>query len=512
MAYQTLYLKYRSQKFGELVGQDAIAQTLKNAVEQSRVAHAYLFSGVRGTGKTSTARILAKAINCLNRQGAEPCGVCTNCVEIGSGAAVDLIEIDAASNRGIDEIRDLRERVKYLPAVLKVKVYIIDEAHMLTTEAFNALLKTLEEPPPHVVFVLATTEPHKIPLTVASRCQRFDFRRIETGAIAARLAMIVDQEKVRVDPGSLALLARLARGSMRDGITLLDQLISQGGEELTVQKTHELLGLADPDTLVRMLASVTEGDAAQTLGQLQTFYDAGGDVRQLVRGLLGAIREAALLSVGYKDQEGLGGAPSAALEKIGRAAGRNALLNLWKGLMEMEPELRKGADARLLLEVTLLQNMSQPVPLLVTPALPAADAVGGERVIEPAMAPAESVAGPDARWDALKNRLPKPVASLLMDARLVAVRDGLVRIEFRYPAHAELMQKASNRETMLAAVRDIFGPDARLELVAADKPAEPAAGSPPARTSASIADDPLVKEAMNRFDATNVRVTPRGRG
>ena len=512
MAYQTLYLKYRSQKFGELVGQDAIAQTLKNADEQSRVAHAYLFSGVRGTGKTSTARILAKAINCLNLQGAEPCGVCTNCVEIGSGAAVDLIEIDAASNRGIDEIRDLRERVKYLPAVLKVKVYIIDEAHMLTTEAFNALLKTLEEPPPHVVFVLATTEPHKIPLTVASRCQRFDFRRIETGAIAARLAMIVDQEKVRVDPGSLALLARLARGSMRDGITLLDQLISQGGEELTVQKTHELLGLADPDTLVRMLASVTEGDAAQTLGQLQTFYDAGGDVRQLVRGLLGAIREAALLSVGYKDQEGLGGAPSAALEKIGRAAGRNALLNLWKGLMEMEPELRKGADARLLLEVTLLQNMSQPVPLLVTPALPAADAVGGERVIEPAMAPAESVAGPDARWDALKNRLPKPVASLLMDARLVAVRDGLVRIEFRYPAHAELMQKASNRETMLAAVRDIFGPDARLELVAADKPAEPAAGSPPARTSASIADDPLVKEAMNRFDATNVRVTPRGRG
>ena len=511
MAYQTLYLKYRSQKFGELVGQDAIAQTLKNAVGQSRVAHAYLFSGVRGTGKTSTARILAKAINCLNLQGAEPCGVCANCVEIGTGAAVDLIEIDAASNRGIDEIRDLRERVKYLPAVLKIKVYIIDEAHMLTTEAFNALLKTLEEPPAHVVFVLATTEPHKIPLTVASRCQRFDFRRIETGAIAARLALIVDQESVRVDPASLALLARLARGSMRDGITLLDQLTSQGGEELTVQKTHELLGLADPDTLVRLLGYITEGDAVKTLGQLQTFYDAGGDVRQLVRGLLGAIREAALLSVGFQDQEGFGGAPSASLEKIGRGAGRNALLNLWKGLMEMEPELRKGADARLLLEVTLLQNMSQPVPLAVAPAVPMAEAVGGERIIEPAMAP-EAAAGPDSRWEALKNRLPKPVASLLMDARLAAVRDGLVRVEFRYPAHAELMQKASNRDTMLAAVREIFGPDARLELVAADKPAAPAAGSPPARPSASVADDPLVKEAMNRFDATNVRVTPRGRG
>ena len=520
MAYQTLYLKYRSQTFGDLVGQDAIAQTLRNAVEQGRLAHAYLFSGVRGTGKTSTARILAKAINCLDRKGAEPCGVCANCVEIASGAAVDLIEIDAASNRGIDEIRDLRERVKYLPATLKVKVYIIDEAHMLTTEAFNALLKTLEEPPAHVVFVLATTEPHKIPLTVASRCQRFDFRRIDASAIAARLASIVEREHVRVDPQSLALLARLARGSMRDGITLLDQLISQGGEELTVQKTHELLGLADPDTLVTLLASIVEGDGATTLGELQRFYDAGGDVRQLVRGLLGVIREAALLSVGYQDAESLGGAASAGLEKIGRAAGRNSLLALWKGLMEMEPELRKGADARLLLEVTLLSAMTQPVPVVVPVAAPTPDAIGGERVIEPAMdaepavvRPAvggPAVLGPDARWDALKQRLPKPVGSLLMDAQLAGVNDGLVRIEFRYPAHAELMQKASNRETLLAAVREIFGPDTRLELVVGEKRSAPTP-APPVRQGGSIADDPLVKEAMNRFDATNVRVTPRGR-
>src|SRR5256714_5247995 len=320
MAYQTLYLKYRSQTFGDLVGQDAIAQTLKNAVEQGRVAHAYLFSGVRGTGKTSTARILAKAINCLNRKGAEPCGVCANCVEIASGAAADLIEIDAASNRGIDEIRDLRERVKYLPAVLKVKVYIIDEAHMLTTEAFNALLKTLEEPPAHVVFVLATTEPHKIPLTVASRCQRFDFRRIETGAIATRLAAIVQEEGGKGDPQSLARLARLARGTMGAGTTRLDQLISEGGEELNVGKKHELLGLADPDTLVSLLGYIVEGDGARTLGDLQAFYDAGGDVRQLVRALLGAIREAALLSVGYQDSDALGGAASDARAKICRAA------------------------------------------------------------------------------------------------------------------------------------------------------------------------------------------------
>ena len=535
MAYQTLYLKYRSQRFGELVGQDAIAKTLKNAVEQGRVAHAYLFSGVRGTGKTSTARILAKAINCLDRQGAEPCGVCANCVEIGSGAAVDLIEIDAASNRGIDEIRDLRERVKYLPAVLKVKVYIIDEAHMLTTEAFNALLKTLEEPPAHVVFVLATTEPHKIPLTVASRCQRFDFRRIETAAIAERLATIVQQEGVSVDPPSLTLLARLARGSMRDGITLLDQLISQGGEALTIKKTHELLGLADPDALVRLLGYVIDGDGARTLGELQAFYDAGGDVRQLVRALLGAIREAALLSVGYHDAEGLGGSASAGLETIGRAAGRNRLLALWKALMEMEPELRKGADARLLLEVTLLSSMSSPAaptlrtpaattPAAATPVAPPAVQVAvasGERrdpVVEAAMdeedlAEPVAVAG-DGRWEALKQKLPKPVASLLTDARLAAVRDGLVRIEFRYPAHADLMGTARNRETLLTAAREIFGPEIRVELIT--EPKKPVTSAAPAMTApargpASIVDDPLVKDAMNRFDATNVRVTPRGR-
>jgi hypothetical protein len=230
---------------------------------------------------------------------------------------------------------------------------------------------------------------------------------------------------------------------------------------------------------------------------------------------LGAIREAALLSVGYQDAESLGGAASAGLERIGRAAGRNALLSLWKGLMEMEPEVRKGADARLLLEVTLLSNMSQPVPLTVPVAAPTTEAVGGERVIEPVIEPAmaaePAVIGPDARWDALKQRLPKMVGSLLMDARLAEVKDGLVRIEFRYPAHAELMQKASNREMLLAAVREIFGPDTRVELVAGEK--KPAVAAPaPARPAGSVADDPLVKEAMNRFDATNVRVTPRGRG
>jgi DNA polymerase-3 subunit gamma/tau len=529
MPYQTLYLKYRSQRFTDLVGQDAIARTLQNAVEQGRVAHAYLFSGVRGTGKTSTARILAKAVNCLNRRGAEPCGECAACVEIASGAAVDLIEIDAASNRGIDEIRELRDRVKYLPASLRVKVYIIDEAHMLTAEAFNALLKTLEEPPPHAVFVLATTEPHKIPLTVASRTQRFDFRRIETAAIGGRLAQIAQAEGVPVDPAALALLARMAQGSMRDGITFLDQLLSRGAESLTVERTRELLGLADPDLLVDLLTAVTSGDAAATLSRLQGFYEAGGDMRQLVRGLLQAIREAALRSVGHRQQEEFGSGVGQRLEKVGRAAGRSALLDLWKGLMEMEPELRKGADARLLLELTLLRSMTPAATssLAAAPAVgvPVAASTGSSPAAAPATpveAPPSSVAPPapapsgppgtDLRWEAMKQKLQVSVASLLRDAWLAQAGDALVRIEFRYPSHLELMQKPDKKDMLTAAVRDVFGSEVRVELAAGEgQAATPTPTPSPAPKGASVADDPLVRDAMNRFDAVSVKVVPRGR-
>ncbi len=505
MGYQTLYLKYRSQTFGDLVGQDAIARTLKNAVEQGRVAHAYLFSGVRGTGKTSTARILAKAINCLNRQGAEPCGTCAACQEIGSGAAVDLIEIDAASNRGIDEIRDLRDKVKYLPATLRVKVYIIDEAHMLTTEAFNALLKTLEEPPAHAVFVLATTEPHKIPLTVASRCQRFDFRRIEKEAIAARLQRIAESESVPADPEAITLVAQLANGSMRDAITILDQVINHLAGKIMVDTVRDLLGLADPDTLVDLLGAATAGEAAGTLARLQGFYDAGGDVRQLVRGLLQVIREAAVLSVGYREE--VGGKVNARLEQIGRTAGPRVLLDLWQGLMLMEPELRKGADARLLLEVTLLRSMTAAGTEAERPVAPKAAAASGiKEPSAPAAAPVPSSIQADARWESLKQKLPRPVSSLLQEARFVA-SDSSLRIEFRYPAHLEQMQRADKKEMLVQATREVFGAGMGLELAALEKPAAPPASAKPAP---SLAEDPVVKDAMNRFDAVNVRVIPKG--
>src|SRR5947208_2566688 len=229
MASQSLYRKWRSQTFGELVGQKPIIDTLKNALESGTLAHAYLFAGPRGTGKTSTARLLAKTINCLNPRDGEPCNECLQCREITVGNSFNVIEIDAASNRGIDSIRELREKVMVPPSSGKYKVYILDEAHMLTTEAFNALLKTLEEPPPHAIFVLATTDVHKMLPTVLSRCQRFDFKRFSTRQIADRLRLVAEQEQVTLGVGSTELIARAATGGMRDALSLLDQDIAYSG-------------------------------------------------------------------------------------------------------------------------------------------------------------------------------------------------------------------------------------------------------------------------------------------
>src|SRR6266851_3935153 len=258
--YQSLYRKYRSQTFADLVGQDAASRALQGAIIGGRVAHAYLFSGSRGTGKTSAARLLAKAVNCTSRQkdSAEPCNQCESCIEMTAGAALDLIEIDAASNRGIDEIRDLREKVNLAPALGPKKIYIIDEAHMLTEPAFNALLKTLEEPPPHVVFVLCTTDAQKIPLTVIGRCQQFVFRRLSEDQIVARLSHIASTEKLKVDAEAMGLIARTAQGSMRDAVGLLDQLVPLADGPISLEAARSLLGIADPRLLDGLLAAVLD--------------------------------------------------------------------------------------------------------------------------------------------------------------------------------------------------------------------------------------------------------------
>ncbi|MBD3349456.1 MAG: DNA polymerase III subunit gamma/tau, partial [Candidatus Eisenbacteria bacterium] len=295
MSYLVLARKWRPETFAEVVGQQHVVLTLAAAVETDRVAHAHLFAGPRGVGKTTVARILAKSLNCEKGPTGEPCGECDSCREIASGRSLDVIEIDGASNRKIEDARGIRETVQYAPLSGRMKVYIIDEAHMLTREAFNALLKTLEEPPPHVVFVLATTEPGKIPETISSRCQRFDFRRLSVSEIEGRLSEIVEAEGIETGEGALRLVAARADGSMRDAVSLLDQLISVGKGRVTSEDVARVLGIPDTDVYFAISDAVAESDTAATLGALEDALDAGFDPRDLLDGFVEHLRDLLLV-------------------------------------------------------------------------------------------------------------------------------------------------------------------------------------------------------------------------
>ncbi len=281
MASQSLYRKWRSQTFSDLVGQSSIVDTLKNQLDSGKLSHAYLFTGPRGTGKTSTARLLAKTLNCTNRKNGEPCNECEQCLEITAGNSFNVIEIDAASNRGIDSIRELREKVMVRPAQGKYKIYILDEAHMLTTEAFNALLKTLEEPPEHAIFVMATTDVHKMLPTVLSRCQRFDFKRITTREIVKHLTFVAEQEKVQLERGAAELIARAAAGGMRDALSLLDQAIAYSGQEISLTKVQTMLGVADPRAIQKFVTHIAHLESAAGLHLIHELAEAGADLRQI---------------------------------------------------------------------------------------------------------------------------------------------------------------------------------------------------------------------------------------
>ncbi len=281
MASQSLYRKWRSQNFSDMVGQEPIIHTLKNALNGGTLAHAYLFTGPRGTGKTSTARLLAKTINCPNTKDGEPCNECEQCREITAGNSFNVIEIDAASNRGIDSIRDLREKVMMPPSTGKYKVYILDEAHMLTTEAFNALLKTLEEPPSHAIFVLATTDVHKMLPTVLSRCQRFDFKRFTTQQIVQHLNFVAGEEHIELDRGAAELIARAAAGGMRDALSLLDQAIAYAGQHVSLAQVQTMLGVADPRAIQKFILHIANLDSAAGLHLIHELVEAGADLRQV---------------------------------------------------------------------------------------------------------------------------------------------------------------------------------------------------------------------------------------
>jgi len=296
MSNIALYRKYRPQNFANFIGQDVIRQTLMNAVESDSIAHSYLFTGPRGTGKTSAARLIAKALNCTNlKDGYEPCDACDFCTSIRDGSLIDVIEIDAASNRGIDEIRDLREKIKFSPTSAKTKVYIIDEVHMLTKEAFNALLKTLEEPPEHAYFVLATTELHKIPETIISRCQRFDFKRLDKKMLLTRLIFIAEKEGVEFEEDALKLIAKASDGGMRDAISTFEQMIAD--KKITLENVEKNLGITDNQAVIDLLQFIQDEDVTAALDILHDIYSAGHDLTQFNKDILGGLRAKLLEAV-----------------------------------------------------------------------------------------------------------------------------------------------------------------------------------------------------------------------
>jgi DNA polymerase-3 subunit gamma/tau len=301
MATTALYNKWRGQTFEDILGQEHITRTLRNQIRAGRVGHAYLFTGLRGTGKTSTARILAKAVNCIGETDAPPCNQCRICRSIGSGGSMDLIEIDAASNRGIDEIRELRERVAFSPSEARFKVYVIDEVHMLTNEAFNALLKTLEEPPAHVIFVLCTTEPHRLPETILSRCQRFDFRRAAVAVVMEKLYKICEHEGIAITSDALEFVARKGGGSFRDAESLLDQLAAYGSREVTLDLVQQVLGAVDASLMATIIEGMVQGDMADGLAAIGEAMDRGAEPRQFLGDVLDSLRAVLLLRIGGQD-------------------------------------------------------------------------------------------------------------------------------------------------------------------------------------------------------------------
>lgn len=355
MSYTALYRTWRPQRFMDVVGQVHVSKTLKNALILDQVAHAYLFCGPRGTGKTSSAKILAKAVNCLNPVDGEPCNECINCEAINTGSFLDCFEIDAASNRGIDEIRDIRDKVKFAPSQGKCKVYIIDEVHMLTSEAFNALLKTLEEPPEHVLFILATTEPQKIPLTILSRCQRFDFRKISTEEIKKHLIQIVEETEIDITDTALLVIARKADGGMRDALSLLDQCIAFAGNKITDSDVEAVLGTLSEEQIINISEALINKEASDVIIYLNEFLQSGKDIKQILRDLLEHFRNIMLLKI--SQNEDIISLSEAMLPKVKKQANDlnlNYLGNIITKLTEVEKELRWTGQPQILLEASLI--------------------------------------------------------------------------------------------------------------------------------------------------------------
>ncbi len=366
MSYLVLARRWRPQGFEDLIGQEPISRILSNAITQGKIAHAYLFSGPRGVGKTSTARILAKALNCEKGPTHQPCGKCISCAGIADGSSVDVMEIDGASNNSVNDIRDLRERVKYAPAGGRYKVYIIDEAHMLSDAAFNALLKTLEEPPPHVVFVLATTAPRKVPATVLSRCQHLPFRKIPLLKIKERLRMISDSEGIRISDAAIDLIARASEGGMRDSLTILDQ-VSAFSSDIEESEVKDLLGITDFRALSGLATAVVKGDRKQIVGLISKLADTGTDLKSFAKDLMQFFRDLLVAKVVSKPEEILDVSEGemTAMREILSIASEDLLTLLLSEMIKAEADARFAFSPRVALEMALIKasflSMLKPV-------------------------------------------------------------------------------------------------------------------------------------------------------
>jgi DNA polymerase-3 subunit gamma/tau len=512
--YRVLARKYRPQSFAELIGQDAMVRTLGNAIERDRLAHAFLLTGVRGVGKTSTARLIAKALNCVGPDGQggptiDPCGVCEPCRAIAEGRHIDVVEMDAASHTGVDDVREIIEAVRYAAVAARYKVYIVDEVHMLSKNAFNALLKTLEEPPAHVKFLFATTEINKVPVTVLSRCQRFDLRRIPAEKLAAHFGEVARKEGVEVEPEALALIARAAEGSARDGLSILDQAIAHGPGGVSAEQVRTMLGLSDRGAVRRLLGLLLSGDAPAALAALRDQYDLGVEPNAVLRGLLESVHGITRAKVGGAEDPAQSAEERDSYADWASRLSYAAVHRLWqlllKGLAEVHsaPMPLEAAEMALL---RIIHASELPDPGALIEKLASGEPTA---VRLPAAAPAS--AGPEPMLDAPPSF---EAVTELIETQGKAILAHQLREHYRlveYGPPSLLLQQTANVreirdvEAFLRTLRDatdsIFGQKWRVAL--SDAPAQPTLReqeqAAEAELKRKVLDSPLVRAALDAF-------------
>ena len=517
---QALYRKYRPKGWAEVIGQEHIVQTLKNAIISDRVGHAYLFAGPRGTGKTTLARLLAKAVNCLAEDPNErPCNQCEHCVAVNENRFLDLIEIDAASNTSVDDVRDLRDKINFIPSQGKYKIYIIDEVHMLSTAAFNALLKTLEEPPPHAIFVLATTEIHKIPATVLSRCQRHEFRRVPVDEMVKQLKMIAKAEKIQADDEALSVIARQAGGGLRDAISLLDQLASTG-TRITLALTQTVLGTATSQTVLDIVTALADRQSAAGLEAIERALDSGADPRSLARQVVDYLRGLMLIQLGNGDQVETTKDIKEQMDVHARSFSTPDVLRMMRAFNSAAVEARGGWQPSLSLELALAESLELSSEI----AASTSDASGGSRhdsnagtakpvnaskarqtgKEEPVMGGAKSVEDGESTKAAVINlteiakdwkdvrAVIKPahpaVEALLNSCKPMDVRGDELILGFQSDTVRALMDKPENLEVTAKAIADVLGISLTIKCVVTN-----AKGKLPP----NVSQDGMVAAALN---------------